>query len=181
VLVAAAPDTPRDRQESGHEVVTARAVLPDMIGLDALEEGFRVRRIRDRLLRPTLDERVARVRARYGRVYTRAQLCGGGAARRRGRFRRLERGCARSLEAYGARIPDDALLRYDDALGTEAFSQFWVVTPARSGRDRCARWLVGELRGGVDLFAIVARWRTGTGSVGHGHARRPSDTKGAIR
>ncbi len=162
-------------------MVTVEAVLPDMIGLDALEEGFRIREIRDRLLRPTLEERVAQVRARYGRVYTPAQLRAAASPRQPNRLRSFERRFLEPLETYGALIPDDALLRYGDALEAESFSQFWVVAPARSGQDRCARWIVGQLRGGLDLFAIVARWRTKTGPAGHGQARQPSDTKGAFR
>jgi hypothetical protein len=164
------------RFQKGEAVVSVEAVLPDMIGLDALEEGFRIRRIRDRLLRPTLEERVAQVRTRYGRVYTPAQLRAATSPRQPNRLRGFERGFLEPLETYGAPISDDALLRFDDALGTESFSQFWVVAPARSGRDRCTRWIVGQLRGGVDLFAIIARWRTETGS-----ARKPSHTKGAFR
>jgi hypothetical protein len=154
----------------GEVVVTVDAVLPEMVRLDALEEGFRIQRIRDRLLRPTLEERVAQVRARYGRVYTPAQLRTAASPHQRNRFRGFQRGFLEPLETYEAPIPDDALLRYDDALGTESFSQFWVVTPARAGQDRPIRWIVGQLRGGVDLFAIVARWRTATGSVVHGEA-----------
>lgn len=178
-MLVAVPSTPRLAGE-GDAVVTVEAVLPDMIGLDALEEGFRIRRIRDRLLRPTLEERVAQVRARYGRVYTAAQLRAAASPRQRNRFRGFERGFLEPLETYGA-IPDDALLRYDDALETESFSQFWVVAPARSGRDRPTRWIVGQLRGGLGLFAIVARWRTKTGPAVHGQARQPSNTKGAFR
>ena len=179
-MLVAVPSTPRLAGE-GDAVATVEAVLPDMIGLDALEEGFRIRRIRDRLLRPTLEERVAQVRARYGRVYTPAQLRAAASPRQRNRFRGFKRGFLEPLETYGAPIPDDALLRYGDALETESFSQFWVVAPARSGQHRCARWIVGQLRGGLDLFAIVARWRTETGPAVHGQARQPSNTKGAFR
>ena len=154
-------------------MATSMVMPTGLLDLDALEEGFLVRRIRDRLLRPTLEERVAQARARYGRVYTLGQLRAAAYPRRRGRLSRFERGSMEPLEIYRALIPDDALLRYNDASETESFSQFWVVTPTRVGRDRPARWLVGQLRGGVQLYAIVARWHI---QAGRGNRRRPSPT-----
>ena len=145
-------------------MVRVDGVLPDVSGRDALEDGFRVRRIRDRLFRPPLEERLARVRARYRRVLTLPRLRAAASPRRGKGVRRSERGFMEALDGYEGPISDDALLRYDDAWETGAFSQFWVVRPARSGRDRGMRWMVGELRGGLDLYAIVAQWRTATGA-----------------
>ncbi len=144
-------------------MATSEVTLPDALDLDALEAGFRVRRIRDRLFGQTLGQRIAQARARYGRVYTLAELRAAARPRRRARGRRFDRGFMESLEAYQGPIPDDALLRYDDASETAWFSRFYVVAPASSGRERPTRWIVGELRGGVELYAIVARWHTPAG------------------
>lgn len=137
--------------------------VPDMLDLDAFEAGARVRRIRDRLLGQTLGERVAQVRARYGRVYTLAELRAAACPRWRTWFSCSDRGLMEPLEGYEAPIPDDALLRYDDASETAFFSRFCVVAPARSEPDRPSRWIVGEIRGGSELYAVVARWRTPAG------------------
>jgi hypothetical protein len=146
-------------------MATTEFTLPDTLDLDAFEAGVRVRRIRDRLLGQTLGERVAQARARYGRVYTLAELRAAACPRWRAWLSRPDRGFMEPLESYQAPIPDDALLRYDDASETAWFSRFCVVTPASSGRDRSAGWIVGELRGGVELFAIVARWHTPAGQA----------------
>jgi hypothetical protein len=132
--------------------------VPDTLDLDAFEAGARVRRIRDRLLGQTLGERVAQARARYGLVYTLAELRAAICPRWRPWFSHSDRGFMEPLEGYEAPIPDDALLRYDDASETALFSRFWVVASTRSGADRPARWIVGEVRGSAGLYAIVARW-----------------------
>ena len=162
-------------------MVVQGAVLPDVLDLDALEEGFRVRRIRERLLRPTLEERVAQVRARYGRVYTLTQLRATASARRRGRARRCEHGFMESIEAYEAPIPDDALLRYEDASETTWFWRFHVVMPISSRAERPLRWIVGEVRGGADLYAIVARWHTAAARPTTAEPQNAQNAKGAIR
>lgn len=144
-------------------MATAKAMLPDALDLDPLEARFRARRVRHHLYGQTLGERIAQARARYGRVYTRAELRAVAYPRRRAWSSRIERRLVKPLEAYRAPIPDDALLRYDDASETALFSRFCVVAPAGGHEDRPTHWIVGELRGGLERYAIVARWHTQTG------------------
>jgi hypothetical protein len=165
-------------------MLTGDGVLANVPGLNALEDGFRVRRIRERLLHPTLEERLAWVRARYRRVYTLAQLRAAALARRGQGRPCSERGFMKALDGYDGPISSDALLRYDDALETGSFAQFWVVTPAVSRRDQGTRWMLGELRGGRDLYAIVARWNPETrAALGKGPRarRRPSSRSRVAR
>ncbi len=129
------------------------------------------------MLGQTLGERIAHAQARYGRVYTLAELRAATCPGWQAWFSRLKRQVMEPLEAYQAPNPDDGLLRYEDASETAWFSRFCVVAPASAGRDRPSRWIVGQLRG-VELYAIVARWDTQAGPIGHRRTPNPQARKG---
>lgn len=159
-------------------MATSEVMRPDALDRDALEAGAQVRRIRDRLPGQTLGERIAQALARYGRVYTGAEVRPAAGPRWRAWFSRFVRDVMQPLEAYRASIPDDALLRYDDASDMAWFSRFCALAPARAGRDRPARWIVGQLRGGGELYAVGARWHTPAGPTGRRRTPHPHTREG---
>jgi hypothetical protein len=61
------------------------------------------------------------------------------------------------IESYRPPIPDEALLRFDDAVQSGLFSKFWVATPAYYQERQIAPWIVGEVTE-THLCAIIARW-----------------------
>ena len=61
------------------------------------------------------------------------------------------------IEQYRGRIPDEALLKYDDALQRGVFSKFWVATPTYYQERQLDPWIVAEVGGG-DRWAVIARW-----------------------
>ena len=64
---------------------------------------------------------------------------------------------ARTIETYAAPIPDEVLLKYDDAARTGLFSKFWVATPTYYQERQVDPWIVAEVDG-ADRWAVIARW-----------------------
>ena len=62
------------------------------------------------------------------------------------------------IESYRERIPDHALLKYDDAVQSGLFDKFWVATPTYYQERQVDPWIVGEIGGGADRWAVIARW-----------------------
>ena len=62
-----------------------------------------------------------------------------------------------SIEDAETIIPDDALLKYDDAAQLELFSRFVIVTPAYWFGEEGGPWLVANVAG-TDRWAVIARW-----------------------
>ena len=61
------------------------------------------------------------------------------------------------IETYASPIPDEALLKYDDAARTGLFSKFWVATPTYYQERQVDPWIVAEVDGS-DRWAVIARW-----------------------
>ena len=61
------------------------------------------------------------------------------------------------IETYAAPIPDEALVKYDDAARTGLFSKFWVATPTYYQERQVDPWIVAEVDGS-DRWAVIARW-----------------------
>jgi|GEM_PF-2259310 len=117
----------------------------------------RVRAIRARLPGQMLSERVEMARLHYGPLYTLAQL-----QERIGRTLPFRFGFIRTatlepIESYRPRIPDEALLKWDDAVQKGIFDKFWVAVPAYFRERQSDPWIVGEISG-AGLFAVIARW-----------------------
>ena len=55
-------------------------------------------------------------------------------------------------------IPEDALLRYDEAAQHGVFARFLVATPAYYWRSQPAAWLIAEVDG-TDRWVVLAHWR----------------------
>jgi hypothetical protein len=62
------------------------------------------------------------------------------------------------IETYRQRIPDHILLKYDDACQSGLFDKFWVATPTYYQERQVDPWIVGEIGGGADRWAVIARW-----------------------
>jgi hypothetical protein len=61
------------------------------------------------------------------------------------------------IEHYRERIPDESLLKYDDAVRSGLFSKFWVATPTYYQERQVDPWIVAEVTG-TDRWAVIARW-----------------------
>lgn len=61
------------------------------------------------------------------------------------------------IEEYGQAIPDDAPLKYDDAVKSGLFVKFWVATPTYSQERQVDPWILGEVTG-TDRCAVIAQW-----------------------
>ena len=61
------------------------------------------------------------------------------------------------IEEYRQAIPDEALLKYDDAVKSNLFSRFWVATPTYYQERQVDPWILGEVTG-TDRYAVIAKW-----------------------
>ncbi|HXU90970.1 MAG TPA: hypothetical protein VFQ62_19165 [Methylomirabilota bacterium] len=117
----------------------------------------RLREIRSRLPGQMLQERLENAQLTYGPLYTLAEI-----RQRVGEVLPRRLGYVRSavlepVETYRERIPDDSLLKYDDAARSGLFSKFWVATPTYYQERQVDPWIVAEVAG-TDRWAVVARW-----------------------
>jgi hypothetical protein len=132
----------------------------DSIEATKVDAAARLRRIRSQLPGQVLRERIDTARACYGPLYTMAEV-------RRKVADTLPRklGFARSatlepIETFGERIPDEAVLKYDDAVQSGVFSNFWVATPTYYREHQVDPWIIGEVKG-TELCAVIAQWDVG--------------------
>lgn len=125
--------------------------------LMSVETGTRVREIRSRLPGQMLHERLENAQLTYGPLYTLAEV-----RQRVGEVLPRRLGYVRSavlepIETYRERIPDESLLKYDDAVRSGFFSKFWVATPTYYQERQVDPWIVAEVAG-TDRWAVIARW-----------------------
>jgi hypothetical protein len=117
----------------------------------------RLSQIRGRLPGQVLWDRIDTARAAYGPLYTAAEV-----EQRIGETLPARPGCRSAvfepIETYrGSRIPDAALLKYDEAVRTGLFNQLWVATPTYRAEQQVDSWLLGEVAG-ADRYVVIARW-----------------------
>lgn len=74
------------------------------------------------------------------------------------RFGLLRRASVRSIEQAEIAIPDEVLVRYDEAVQLDVFSRFLVLTPAYYFHACGDPWLVAEVAG-TERWALLASWR----------------------
>jgi hypothetical protein len=121
------------------------------------ETATRVREIRSRLPGQMLQERLENAQLTYGPLYTLAEV-----RQRIGEVLPRRLGYVRSavlepVETYRERIPDETLLKFDDAVRSGLFSKFWVATPTYYQERQVDPWIVAEVAG-TDRWAVIARW-----------------------
>jgi hypothetical protein len=126
-------------------------------GVAPTDTATRVRRIRASLPGQVQRERIELAAVCYGPLMTLTQI-----RLRIGETLPRKFGFVRSaalepLESYRGLIPDEALLKYDDAHRSGLFSKFWVATPTYYQERQVDPWIVGEVTGS-DLCAIIAQW-----------------------
>jgi hypothetical protein len=125
--------------------------------LMSAETATRVREIRSRLPGQMLQERLENAQLTYGPLYTLAEVrqrVGEALPRRLGYVRSA---VLEPIETYRERIPDESLLKYDDAVRSGLFSKFWVATPTYYQERQVDPWIVAEVTG-TDRWAVIARW-----------------------
>ncbi len=136
--------------ETGHDTPTT--------GTPTADVAERARQVRARLLGQVVRDRIDTAAARYGPLYTRAEI-----ERRVSESLPLRLGARRTavfqpIESYSEqRIPDDVLVAYDEALASHLFSRFWVVSPAYRTEVQADPWILGEVNG-TSLFAVITHW-----------------------
>jgi hypothetical protein len=121
------------------------------------ETVSRVREIRSRLPGQMLQERLENAQLTYGPLYTLAEIrqrVGEALPRRLGYVRSA---VLEPVETYRQRIPDESLLKYDDAVRSGLFSKFWVATPTYYQDRQVDPWIVAEVEG-TDRWAVIVRW-----------------------
>jgi hypothetical protein len=122
-----------------------------------LDESSRVRGIRARLPGQMLRERIDLVRASYGPLYSLTDVRRKVAETLPHRLGYVRGAVVEPIESYQERIPDDALLKYDDAVRTGMFDKFWVLAPTYYRERQLDPWIVGQVAG-VSLCAVIAQW-----------------------
>ena len=89
----------------------------------------RVRAIRFRLPGQAVMERIELARVAYGPLYTIGLVQERVAETLPTRFGYVRSTAMEPIEEYGGLMPDEVLLKYDDAERSGLFAKFWVVTP----------------------------------------------------
>jgi hypothetical protein len=123
----------------------------------AAEIAARARAIRARLPGQMLAEREVTAQLYHGPLYSLAEI-----RQRVGevlprRFGYIRSAALEPIEQYRDPIPDEALLKYDDAFRLGVFSRFWVATPTYYQERQMDPWIVAEIEGS-DRWAVIARW-----------------------
>ncbi len=131
---------------------------PPFAGPETTDRAARVRAIRTTLPGQMLRERMDTAALLFGPLYTLAEVrqrVGDSLPRRVG----FVRGAALvPIEAYREPIPDDALLKYDDALRSGVFGKFLVATPTYYREQQVDPWIVAEVADATDRWAVIAQW-----------------------
>jgi hypothetical protein len=125
--------------------------------LTTQDESSRARRIRAGLPGQMLRERIDLTRASYGPLYTMMETRRKVAETLPQRIGYIRGAAFEPIESYAEPIPDEALLKYDDAVRSGLFSKFWVVTPTYYRERQLDPWIVGEVMG-ANLCAAIAQW-----------------------
>jgi hypothetical protein len=125
--------------------------------LMSADTATRLREIRSRLPGQMLHERLETAQLNYGPLYSLAEI-----RQRVGEVLPRRLGYVRSavlepIETYRERIPDESLLKYDDAVRSGLFSKFWVATPTYYQERQVDPWIIAEVLG-TDRWAVIARW-----------------------
>jgi hypothetical protein len=117
----------------------------------------RVRAIRFRLPRQAVMERIELARVAYGPLYTIGLIQERVAETLPIRIGYVRSTVMEPIEQYSGLIPDEVLLRYDEAARSGLFAKFWVVTPTYYWKSQVDPWIVAEVAG-TRLCAVIARW-----------------------
>ncbi len=117
----------------------------------------RLRSIKNRLPGQLQRERLETARALYGPLYSLAEIRGRVAETLPWRAGFFRSAALTPIEEYTEHIPDEALLKYDDAVQSGLFSSFSVVTPVYYRERQLDPWIIGRVAE-ADWWAVFARW-----------------------
>lgn len=123
----------------------------------AVDPISRIAAIRSRLPGQVLRQRIEMATICHGPLYTLAEV-----RRRVGeslpyRFGFIRGATLEPIEEYRGLIPDEALIKYDDASRSGLFSKFWVATPTYYEERQVDPWILAEVEG-TERFAVIAQW-----------------------
>ena len=124
----------------------------------ALTPEIRARAVRARLPGQMLNQRVESAQLTYGPLYTLAEIRQRVGEALPRRFGYVRSAVLEPIESYRQPIADPALLKYDDAAQTGLFDKFWVATPTYYQERQVDPCIIGEIGGGSDRWAVIARW-----------------------
>jgi hypothetical protein len=125
--------------------------------LKTLDPAARAGRIRARLPGQVLRERIDLARASFGPLYSMVEIRRKVAETLPHRIGYVRGAVFEPIESYQDIIPDEALLKYDDAVRTGLFDKFWVVTPTYYRERQLDPWIVGQVTG-TSFHAVIAQW-----------------------
>jgi len=117
----------------------------------------RVRAIRFRLPGQAVMERIELARVAYGPLYTVGLIRERVAETLPTRIGYVRSTVMEPIEQYSGLMPDEVLLKYDEAARSGLFAKFWVVTPTYYWTSQVDPWIVAEVAG-TTLCAVIARW-----------------------
>ena len=123
----------------------------------ATDPSARARAIRARLPGQMLSHRLEMAALCYGPLYSLAEVRHNVGAVLPRRIGYVRGATLEPIESYASPIPDEALLKFDDAARTGLFSKFWVATPTYYQERQVDPWIVAEVDGS-DRWAVIARW-----------------------
>lgn len=123
----------------------------------SVDMAERLRAIRLRLPGQAVMERVEMARAAHGPLYTMGLIRERVADTLPVRIGYVRSTIVEPIEEYRDVVPDDALLKYDDAQRSGLFSKFSIVTPTYYRERQIDPWIVGEVTGSK-LCAVIASW-----------------------
>jgi len=104
-------------------------------------------------------ERIELARVAYGPLYTVGLIQERVAETLPSRIGYVRSAAMEPIEEYGGLIPDEVLLKYDEAERSGLFAKFWVVTPTYYRAPQVDPWIVAEVAG-TKLCAVIARGTT---------------------
>jgi hypothetical protein len=125
---------------------------------DVQDTASRLRAIRSRLPGQMLQERIETAALLYGPLYSLAEIRQHVAATLPRKVGFVRGAAMEPIEAYREPIPDEALVKYDDAVQTGLFSRFLVATPAYYREQQVDPWIIGEVTGNTDRWVVIAQW-----------------------
>ena len=130
---------------------------PARVDFEPMDVVARLRAIKSRLPGQMLQERLDTAKVLYGRLYSLREVrarVGATLPRRPGFIRGA---VLEPIETYRQHIPDEALLKYDDAVQSGLFSRFMVATPTYYSERQVDPWIIGEVTG-TEEWAVLAQW-----------------------
>src|SRR5215475_11707375 len=121
------------------------------------DEATRLRAIRSRLPGQMLRERIEMAAICYGPLHRLPEIRQRIAESLPRRFGFVRSTVLEPIESYREPIPDETLLKYDDAVRSGFFGKFWVATPRYYEQRQVDPWIIAEITGS-DMCAVIARW-----------------------